>query len=188
VADGWFASLDLLTWAHRNNVHLVLRCHRNRKVTYRGNIVRVDAIAELLPKGRQMARTIATDWHDLPVFVTAERRFDKHGDESIVYLIANYPARPSRYVSDYQRRWPTEKIYRTIKQSIGLQDCFARDLVTQRCHIAAVLLSYAIAQLHRRLLHLETPEAAIRALKQQKLPFAIRRLARLDQIFGDVYA
>jgi hypothetical protein len=103
-----------------------------------------------------------------------------------VYLIANYSARPSRYVSDYQRRWPTEKIYRTIKQSIGLQDCYSLDIVTQRNHIAAVLLSYAIAQLQRRLLRLDTPEAAIRAFKHQKLHVAIKRLFRLDQIFDDI--
>ena len=76
VADGWFASIELLTWAQQNNVHLVLRCHRNRVITYRGNKVRVDALIELIPKGRQMARTIAADWHKLPVFITAERRFD----------------------------------------------------------------------------------------------------------------
>jgi hypothetical protein len=188
AADGLFASIEFLRWCLENNVHAIVRMHSNRKVVYKGVSCKISEIKCLKPCGRQMARTIYITWHDLKLYLTAERRIDKHGKESIVYLAATYKVRPIQYVKDYKLRWPLEKVFRTGKQYVGIAECFSTQLETQEKHVAAALLAYAIAQLEMKRLKLDTPEEAIRALKHKNVTNLIHRFIRLDEIFGDAHA
>lgn len=43
----------------------------------------------------------------------------------------------------YKKRWPIEKMFRTIKQHLGLQECQSTKMDTQLNHAAAVLLAYS---------------------------------------------
>ena len=115
-------------------------------------------------------------WNGLELYLTAERRIDKHGNESIVYLVATYKVKPIQYVHDYRKRWTIEKFFRTSKQMLGLAECFSRQLVTQK-HIASVLLSYGLAQLEMKQKKLAIPEDAIRAIKQQDAPSTVIRFS-----------
>jgi len=188
AADGLFASIEFLKWCIENNIRAIVRMHSNRKVLYKGAMHKISNIKDLQPRGRQMARTIIIVWHDLTLYLTAERRISKYGKESIVYLAATYDTRPIRYVKDYKLRWPIEKIFRTEKQYIGIAECFSTQLETQEKHVAAALLAYAIAQLEMKRLKVDTPEDAIKAIKHKNITKLIQQLMRLDQIFGDVYA
>ena len=130
VLDGAFAKIKYLTWALENNIPTELRMHSNRVVEYKNQKVQVRSIKKIKPKGRQMSRTVRVIWQGLPLYLTAVRRIDKHGDETIVYQIATYKADPNMHAQNYKRRWGIEKLFRTSKQSLGLQ-CFSRKIVTQ---------------------------------------------------------
>lgn len=188
VADGMFASKEMLEWGIQTKRRLELRMHSNRMVIYRSKLIAIRNIKELRPKGRQMARTIKVIWHELPLYITAQRRINKHGEETIVYQAATYKAKPSDHVKTYKKRWPIEKLFRTSKQYLGLQDCFSTDMKTQHNHMAAVLLAYSIAQWEMKRRKYKTAEEAIRALKRRKVDFLKQRFCRLGQIFGVIYA
>ncbi len=188
AADGLFASVEFLEWCLANNIEADLRMHSNRRVEFKGQYFKLNQIECLKPRGRQNARSIQVKWHDLILNITAEKRIDKHNKETIVYIVSTYKSRPIQHVSAYKYRWSIEKFFRTSKQFLGLQECFSTQLETQEKHVAAVLLAYAIAQLDMKSHRLETPEIAIRGIKQHKCEFSINRLLRLDQIFGRVYA
>ena len=140
------------------------------------------------PKGRQMSRTIAAIWHDMPLFITAQRRLDRHGKETIVYLASTYKAKPRKHVANYRKRWLIEKFFRTAKQHLGLRDCFSRKITIQLCHIAGVFIGYSILQIVRKKLKHKTPEESIRHLRRQKVPVVKQRVYSLVEIFGYVYA
>lgn len=188
AADGLFASIEFFAWCLENNIEADVRMHSNRKVEFKGKHCKLSKITCLRPRGRQMARTIQVKWHSLALYITAERRINKHNEESIVFIASTYQHRPRNHVIAYKRRWPIEKIFRTTKQYMGLEECFSTQLETQEAHVAAVLLSYSIAQLEMKNKNLDTPEDAIKAIKSKKLDFLIRKFARSDQIFGDIYA
>lgn len=187
VGDGAFASISLLNWGIETKRSLEVRMHRNRKVTYKGKLVAIRDIKELNPKGRQMARTITATWHGLQIEITAHRRINKHGEESVVYQAATYKAKPSEHVAHYKKRWPVEKFFRTAKQHLGLQECFSTNIDTQLNHMAAVLLAYSIVQWEMKKRKYKTPEETIRALKRRKIDFLKHRFRQLVQIFGGIY-
>lgn len=188
AADGLFASVEFLKWCLDNEIESDVRMHSNRKVEYMGIFHKIKEIKCLKPVGRQMARTITVQWHGLSLELTAERRIDKHGDESIVYIASTYKAQPMQHVLGYRLRWPIEKLFRTGKQHLGIEQCFSTSLETQEQHVAAVFAAYAIAQLEMKIQSLTTPEKALRAIKKKSLGFLNNRFGRLDQIFGGVYA
>ena len=186
--DGAFATKKFLQWASDNNIKVELRMHSNRTVLYQEKKQKISEIADLRPKGRHMARTIKTQWGDIPVYITGERRVDKHGEESIVYLVSTYKAKPSEHVRNYKCRWPIEKLIRTCKQHLGLQDCFSTKLEIQLNHVSSVLLSYAIVQIEMKKSKHSTPEDTIRTLKDDDFDFLKQRILASDEIFGDTYA
>lgn len=191
VADGLFTSVEILGWCKANNIEADLRMHSNRVVEFKGSKQKISTIKELIPKGRQMARTIQVTWHNLELDLTADRRIDKHGKESIVYIISTYKARPIQHVSSYNKRWPIEKFFRTSKQSLGIEQCFSTKLNVQEQHVATVLLAYSLSQLKMKAGRFDITEDALRAIKQQSLGDAIKYFDRFDQIFGidkEIYA
>lgn len=188
AADGAFATIVFLTWCVKNSLAAEVRMHSNRKVMYKGKKTVIREIKGLQPKGRQMARTISVVWHGISLYITAQRRIDKHGKETIVYQAATYAAKPSEHVSIYLLRWPIEMVFRTTKQSLGIQDCYSRKIETQLDHIAGALLAYALAQLEMKRSRFDTPEDAIRALGNKNIKSLQDQFCALDQIFGEHHA
>ena len=188
VADGAFATTEILKWCIINKISAEMRMHKNRKVFYKGQFFVISKIYNLIPRGRIMARTIQIVWHDLPLYITAQKRIDKHGDETIVYQVSTYKAKPSKHVANYKKRWPIEKIFRTTKQHLGLQECFSTKMHVQLNHVSAVLLAYSFLNLEQKTNHFSTPEEALRFLKSKKLPILKSRINRSGQIFGGLYA
>lgn len=186
AVDGLFASVEFLTWAIKNDISITARMHSNRKVEFRGKHYKISEIACLRPCGRQMARTIKIKWHGLDLYLTAERRINKHDEESIVFLVATYVAKPHQYVRNYKKRWPIEKFFRTAKQFLGIEECFSTSLEKQQNHIAATMLAYSIAELERHNGKMNTPEESIRSIKLKNIDIYIDRLYRSNEIFGDI--
>ena len=191
VADGLYATVNLLRWCKDNRIAAEMRMHSNRVVIFRGE---KEAIRELVkrkgirPKGLKMARTITALWHNMELEITIVRRFDKKSRESIVFQVATYKAYPHEHALNYKRRWPIEKVIRTSKQQLGLQDCYSTSLKTQHNHVSSALLSYALAQLDMKKYRLKTPEQAIRRFKRKNANTVFRRINRMDQLYEHCYA
>jgi hypothetical protein len=188
AADGAFATEEILTWCIKHQILAEMRMAKNRTVWYKNKKQALSKISDLQPKGRHKARTIKVIWHELSLYITAQKRIDKHGDETIVYQVSTYAAKPSKHVAIYKKRWPIEKMFRTTKQHLGLQECFSTKIDVQLNHVTSVFLAYALLELERKAQKLPTPEAAIRSLKPRKISFLKQRINRLGDIFRGVYA
>ncbi len=191
VADGLYATVNLLRWCENNNIAAEMRMHSNRVVLFKGEKVAIRELGNrkrIRPKGLKMARTITAWWHNMELEITIVRRFDKKGRESIIFQVATYKALPHEHALNYKRRWPIEKVIRTSKQHLGLQDCYSTSLKTQHNHVASVFLSYALAQLEMKKCRLKTPEEAIRGFKRKNANILFKRLERLNQSYDCGYA
>jgi hypothetical protein len=191
IADGLYATVTLLKWCNDNRIAAEMRMHSNRVVIFKGEKVSLKKLTtkkRIRPKGRQMARTISALWHDMELEISIVRRIDKKGNETIVFQVATYKALPHEHAANYKKRWAIEKMIRTSKQHLGLQDCYSKSLQTQHNHVASVLLSYALVQLDMRKYRFKTPEQAIRRFKKKNVTKFFKRLDRLDQSYECGYA
>lgn len=180
--DGAFTSVELLTLCKRHGIRIEGRMASNRKVAYKGVKYAVNELP-IVPRGRQLSRTIEVLWYDMLLFITAHRRIDKHGEETIIYTAATYQAKPAEHSRTYRHRWTIEAMFRTMKQYLGLGDCFSTMLDVQLNHVSAVFVAYALVQLERKKIRADKPEDAIKALKQRNYNECLSRFKRLDPIF-----
>lgn len=181
-ADGAFANKDFLKWCVDNAVAIEVRMRSNCCVMYQATKIAIREIQSLIPKGRQMARTIAVTWHEIPLYITAQRRIDKKGNESIVYQASTFEEKPIRHVEIYKIRWNIEKMFRTTKQELGLEECSSRKIHLQESHVASVLLAYAFLVCDKKHYKFPTPEHALRAAKRKNGLFLERYIHRLDRL------
>jgi Transposase DDE domain len=188
TADGAFASKEFLRWCVKNTIATEVRMRSNCVVWIKGKKIALRDIQHIRPKGRQTARTIAVLWHNIPLFITAQRRTDKHNKESIIFQAATYSAKPCNHVKIYRIRWNIEKFFRTSKQHLGLQNCSSRKIETHRSHVASVLLAYALIQCDQQKQKLPTPEAAIRAAERKNNKGLLAYFDRLDQYIRPINA
>jgi hypothetical protein len=191
VADGLYATINFLKWCKENQVPAEMRMHSNRVVIFKGEKISIKKLASrkrIQPKGRQMARTITVLWHNMKLDITIVRRIDKKGIETIVFQAATYKALPYEHALNYKKRWVIEKMIRTSKQHLGLQDCYSRSLETQHNHVSSVLLSYALVQLDMKKYRIKTPEQAIRRFKKKNANILFNRIERIDQLYEYGYA
>ena len=191
LADGLYATVNFLTWCKDNNIPTEVRMHSNRVVEFDNEKISLKKLAferGFRPKGRQMSRTISVKWYGINLEITIVRRIDKKGNETIVFQAATYKALPREHVAHYKKRWPIEKVIRTCKQYLGLQDCFSRVLQTQNDHVAAVFLAYSLAQVEIKKWRLKTPEQALRRLETKNVDFLTSRFASSFQSFQPPHA
>lgn len=188
TADGAFANKDFLRWCVENKIETEVRIRSNCTVIYKGQKIAIRDIKKLRPVGRQMARTILISWHGISLYITAQRRIDKHGKETVVFQASTFHAKPMEHVRIYRMRWNIEKFFRTAKQHLGLQECSSQKFETQQNHVASVLLAYALVQCDRKKRKLLTPEAAIRASELKNASSFNRFINRFSQLFHAVDA
>jgi SRSO17 transposase len=191
AADGLYATREFISWCTSNKIKLEVRMHSNRKIVYKGQTIAVRDLVGMFgiqPKGIQMARTVTAEWHGITLEISVVRRIDKHGNETIIFQAATYKARPQAHAKAYKVRWKIEKLNRTTKQYLGLQDCYSCSLSKQHAHVSSALLAYALAQVEAKKYKLDTPEKAIRRLRKENTSQATNHLGRLDQIFGECCA
>jgi IS4 transposase len=74
-------------------------------------------------------------------------------------------------VKIYKKRWPIEKMFRTIKQHLSLQECQSTKMEIQLNHAAAFLLSYWNVVVLQKKKKFKTPEESLRGAKLKKILF-----------------
>lgn len=165
VADGAFGKIKMLKWCIKNKIDAEFRITKSYKVTFKNKFEKIQDIKALLPKGKQMSRTIKAMWHEMMLYVTAQKRIDKKNKETIVYQVSTYFSKSFQHVKNYKKRWTIEKMFRTTKQYLGLQECQSTKMQTQKNHIAAVFLAYSHVIVEQKRRGLKSAEEAIKALK-----------------------
>lgn len=150
LADALYATVEFMKELNQLNLRFEMKIHSNRIVTLQSGIeIAIREVFKGKLKGRRW-RTIPIVWKGLSLFLTACKRYNKHGECKIIYQISNYHATASAHFHAYVRRWHIEKLFRTSKQSLGLKDCQSRNLIRQEHHIDNVFIAYTILQMERR--------------------------------------
>ena len=102
-------------------------------------------------------------------YITASKRRKKNGDYETVYFVGNFRKPANEILSLYAKRWNIEKLFRTTKQKLGLQDSQARSLDRQKVHILSSLVAFAIADTIKVFEKLDSPDQVIRAIRSKKI-------------------
>ena len=90
----------------------------------------------------------------------------KYG-ETWLYYISSDPIDVDKIASVYKKRWKIEEFHRTIKQSLGFNDCQSLSTKKQHRHMFYVIEAYINVELERIRLGYKNVEAVIRLMRPQ---------------------
>ena len=168
VVDGLYFSQEMIRFLNARDIKFEARAHSTRKVEINGTTAQLKKHKGMRLRRNEHCRTVKGWWHGIRLFFTTHKRINKNGEFDIVYQVSNIDTTAKEHVLIYKKRWPIEKMFRTAKQSLGLQDCYARSIEKQRAHVLLIFYAYALLQNEMLNLGLKSVEDVIRRCKYVK--------------------
>ena len=124
LLDGAYGNEYCLKFLHENDLQYSIRMPKNRKVIVDNLELKLKDQPRLKHKRNGQYKTVQGTYKGIPDFFTAHKRKGKNGTPQVVFIVSNLKGLPpKKYVEAYAGRWPVEKMFRTLKQSLGLQQC-----------------------------------------------------------------
>jgi hypothetical protein len=185
----------------------------NRKLEWKGKIIKANELAALIPASDRKVMRIGDrrQWYfsvtvKIPgvhhkVRIVILWRYRNDGEPCKILVTNRITWEVSRIVRVYRHRWTgTETFHRDGKQQLGLGDCQLRDFQGQTRHIYLVMLAYSLLMsqlgqgrarewaLHRLMTIGEACRAMIRENLRATLAWVIEQVTEKEKPFGHVIA
>jgi hypothetical protein len=183
VLDGLYASQEMMAFLIEKNIKFVMRAATNRVISCKGIKKTLKEHPALKLRKNEHSRTAEAQWNGLKLHFTSEKRKNKNGDTSIVFLVANFETDSKNCVAIYRLRWDIEIFYRTAKQSLGLKDCQSTDLAMHKVRVYNVFYIYAFLQHQKKLQKSLNVESVIRYFRSGKEEDLMTALISFNEIF-----
>ena len=184
LADGLYSSKAMYHFLCAKGIKFEMRIASNRKVVYRGINEQIKKHKFIRLRRNERSRTLSVKINGLNLYLTIQKRINRNNEYDIVYQISNINTYAKQHVKFYEQRWQIEVLFRTIKQSFGLNQCAARSLEKQNLHIYAIFFTYGFVQHQKKNLHLSNSEAAVNNLANLKLNRARERIVSYCRTFN----
>lgn len=184
LGDGHYSTKTLLSFVAQVHMNYTGKIARNRVVeTIDGKRFQLQNHPGLKLLRNERHKKIKAMYASIWMFFSVHKRKNRNGDFTYVYLVSTIDINPTEYLEVYSQRWDIEKMFRTMKQYLGLAQCQARDLDRQRVHLLTIFFAYGFLQNVKNNQHLKNPEEAIKLLRELKSPVAINRIAAFSGNF-----
>ena len=166
--DGDYGSEYFLSFLHNFCLSYFVRMPKNRHVVIDGKELALADHPVFQLKRNERYKTVKCFYKGIPAYVTSHKRKGPKGKKQIVFVISNVKGlSPKQYIEAYQLRWPIEKMFRTVKQYLGLQQCQSRFVENQRAHIFATFLAFTELEIQKENKNKRSPEEVLKDLRVQ---------------------
>ena len=155
--DSWFTHKENLNHIHGHQRAYVGDLKLNRKLLYRGNQIKAEALASEIPAADRQMVTVggARQWyftrslripgvdHKVRIVILWHKKTDKEARKVLVTNRTQWEV--TRILRVYRYRWTgTECFHRDGKQHLGMGDCQLRNGQGQTRHLYMVFLAYSV--------------------------------------------
>lgn len=168
--DGAFSSQYMIDFLKKNKIHFCMRMAKNRVIISKKGIrAQLQNHPELKLKGNQCYKRIKATYKGHKCFFTAHKRYTKNRKSyQIVFIVSSLNIPAKEQADAYGIRWNIEKMFRTMKQSLGLSDCQCLSFEKQTIHIFSVFLAYAKLEEEKICNKKKSPEEVLARIRPQK--------------------
>lgn len=168
--DGAFASQDMIAFLNKINIHFCMRIPRNRLIISKNGIqAQLQNHPALKLKGNQCYKKIRGIYKGHKCYFTAHKRYSKNRtSHQIVFIVSSLNLSAKKQAEAYGIRWNIEKMFRTMKQSLGFGDCQCLSAEKQTVLIFSVFLAYAKLEEEKIFKRNKSPEEILTRIRTQK--------------------
>lgn len=115
------------------------------------------------------------------MYFIAHKRNGPNKTKQIVFIASNLEGlTPKQHVQAFSLRWPIEKMFRTLKQSLGVKDCQSTSIKKQRAHIFATFMAFAELEQQKIFKKKKSPEQVLKKIRFQNKPKQSSALSFLE--------
>jgi len=168
--DGEYGNEDFLRFLHDNDLKYVMRMPKNRLVTIddkQCTLAKQDAF-QLKRNSKYIKKR--GSYKGIPAYFISHKRNGHNNTKDVVFIVSNLDLpTPKSYILAYELRWPIEKMFRTLKQHLGLKECYSNSFDKQSAHIFATLLAFTELEIQKITKRKKSPEAILHNLRVQNI-------------------
>ena len=183
VADGLYFNKKMVGYLTNNKIKFEMRAHANRVVNINGSKAQLKHHSKLKLLKNNRNKVVSAMWHDFALFFSVHKRYNRNNEYVIVYQVSTIDTSAKNHLNIYVLRWNIEKMFRTMKQQLGLEHCTARNIEKQSMHISVVFYSYSFLQHEKKRSKLPTAESVVHKLRNTKLRYTTNRIVAFGKIF-----
>lgn len=167
--DGEYGNEPCLRFLHENKLKFSIRIPKNRKVVIGKNNAQLKNQPTFKLKKNEKYKTAKGTYKGVPAYFTSHKRKGKKGTKQVVFVVSNLEnLTPKQHILAYSLRWPIEKMFRTLKQSLGIQHCQSNSIQKQRAHIFATFLAFTELEIQKIAKRKKSPEQVLKIIKLKK--------------------
>lgn len=158
-----------MRFLQRKKIQFIAKIARNRVIESVNGIraqINKHNLLKLVKNNR--SKRLKVKYANITLYISVHKRKNKKGEFTFLYIACNKCLTAKIYLSKYEERWEIEKMFRTMKQSLGLAHCQSRKIDKQKLHIYFVFNSYGFLEMQKIARSLKNPEEVIRALEKLK--------------------
>ena len=115
-------------------------------------------------------------FHGIELYFSVHKRKNKNNEYNFIYIVSTMYLTAKNYLIAYKNRWYIEMMFRTMKQSLGFNQCFSRNLEKQKVHIFSVFFSFSFLENEKKSFNFKNPEGSINHLSMLKLSRSVSRI------------
>jgi len=168
--DGDYGSEEFLAFLYKYRLKFSVRMPSNRRVMINGieETLKKHPVLKLIRNERY--KKIRGLYKGIPVIIVAHKRKGINKTKQVVFIVSNIQGLSAKeHVKAYACRWPIEKMFRTMKQKFGLENCQCIPDQKHEAHISFVFLAFTEAELHKITNGQKSTEESIRFIRSQIL-------------------
>lgn len=187
LADAHYSTIHLLTFLKKFKIKYIGKISCNRKIqTSDGKSYLLKNCINLKLFRNSRAKRVKAMFHGIELYFSIHKRKNKNNEYNFIYIVSTMYLPAKNYIIAYENRWYIEMMFRTMKQSLGLNQCFSRNLEKQKVHIFSIFFSFSFLESEKALLNFKNPEASIKHLSMLKLRSSTFRINAFCRNFGYV--
>ena len=184
--DGLYCSKKLLRFLNEHLIPFECRIASNRRVKINNIEAPLKEHPHLKIQRNQRSRTVIGTWDGILLSLTIHKRKGRDGEYMYVYQASNRNLPSQEHIKSYEQRWEIEKMFRTMKQYLGLLQCQSKAIEKQQAHICGVFLAYAFLQFEKHKQKDSNAENVIKRLRIIKTDIVRMRFTLFSQVFAHV--
>jgi len=180
--DGHYSTIEMLKFLCKMRIFFIAKIAKNRKVRTKDDIFeRIDVHPSLKLLKNKRSKRIQAYYHGMSLYFSSHKRKNKKNEYVFTYIVSNMKLDSKKYIETYGDRWAIEKVFRTIKQSLGFSHCQCIELERQKAHIYMVFIAYSFLEKEKYENFLECPEDALKILQKLKSSDSMTRITSFSE-------
>jgi len=169
--DGDYGNEYFFDYLQKNNLKYSIRIPKSRIVSIKKVETQLKNQEVFKFKKNEKYKMTKGTYKGKKMYFIAHKRNGPNGTKQIVFVASNIKNLTAKqHVQAFSLRWPIEKMFRTLKQSLGIKDCQSTSMQKQRAHIFATFIAFAELEKQKLFKKKKSPEQILKKIRFQNKP------------------